>query len=135
MSPPTIVIVDDEPTILLVLDTVLTRAGYETHLWTHGNNAYHFIRQIKPDLIILDLTLEQPNAGAAVLELLDHDPATAAIPVIMCSGDMFALQMNGERWRAKGYHLLAKPFDLADLLELVRRALTERGTPDLGAGE
>ena len=134
MTPPKIVIINDEPAILLVFDTVLTRAGYDTHLCTQGTGPYHVIRQITLDLVILDLTLEHPQAGEAVLELLDHDPATAGIPIIVCSGDTYALQANSQRWQAQGYHLIAKPFELADLLELVHRALTERGTSSLGAG-
>jgi len=123
MSPQTILIVEDDPDLLRVVDKALTRAGYTTRCWTTGKDAHQLIRQFQPDLLILDLLLEDPHAGEMVLGLLELDPKTNGIPVIVCSGDLRMLQLQGERFRLKGHHVLEKPFALADLLAMVRRAL------------
>ncbi len=67
MTPPTIVIIEDDPAILMVLEMMLQRAGYTTIGWMTGTDAHQLIQQAQPDLVILDLTLEHPHAGEMVL--------------------------------------------------------------------
>ena len=83
---PRIAVIDDDPDILNMLEASLTPEGYHVLCYTVGNGAYEWIRGEQPDLIILDLWMETPDTGNAVIGLLLADPATRAIPIIVFSG-------------------------------------------------
>jgi len=83
---PLIAVIDDDPEILQMLHRALTFAGYRTVLWQRGKDAHRMIRQAQPALVILDLWLEARDSGEIVLDLLQLDPRTRSIPVIVCSG-------------------------------------------------
>ena len=119
MEPPLIAVIDDDLPFRQMLDEVLTDEGYRTFLWPSGKDVHLMIQQVKPDLIILDMWLEDPHAGERVLELLELDPGTQRIPVIICSGNMPLLQNRSREFRQKGYRLLEKPFEVDDLLAQV----------------
>ncbi len=67
---PRIVVVEDDTDILEMLTLALTDAGYTVLPWTQGADAHPFICTAQPDLVILDLWLEHPQAGSMVLGLL-----------------------------------------------------------------
>ena len=88
MPAQTIVLVDDDPAIVQLLHTILSKAGYRTILVARGMDAYQVIHEQQPDLVILDLQLETPNAAGSVLNLMVADARTKTIPVIISSGDL-----------------------------------------------
>ena len=116
MEAPLIAVIDDDLPFRQMLDEVLTDEGYRTFLWPSGKDVHLMIQQVNPDLIILDMWLEYARAGEQVLGLLELDPRTRQIPVIICSGNMPLLQSRNQEFRQKGYRLLEKPFDMDDLL-------------------
>jgi len=81
--------------------------------------------RLRPDLVLLDLTLPDIS-GEQVLARLRDDPVTGAIPVIVVSGDTDPatrerVLAQGARW------CLTKPYEVEDLLHLVDRSLGARG--------
>ena len=62
--------------------------GYRTLPYRQGAGAYELIEHERPDAVIMDIRMEHPRAGLAVLQRLRHDPATAAIPVLICTADV-----------------------------------------------
>jgi PAS domain S-box-containing protein len=87
-------------------------------------------RQHHPDLILLDLHLPDLH-GREVLQLLKHDPATAAIPVVILSADATSGQV--ERLRAAGAaEYLTKPIDIDRLLKTITDALQPQSPELLG---
>lgn len=126
MNAPLIVVVEDEPTILMLIDALLTEAGYATLLITQGKDAHLQIRQAQPAAVVLDLHLEHPQAGEMVLGLLEVDPQTQHIPVVICSAYLGLPDHRAYLLREKGYHLLEKPFDPHELVSHVARCLTAR---------
>jgi CheY-like chemotaxis protein len=123
--PHRIVIVDDDEGTQLMLADVLHPAGYTTMSWTRGAGAYEHIRRLQPDLVILDLWLEHPQAGSMVLGLLMTDPATQHIPVIICSAYRQFLGYQEAQLQAQGYVLLDKPYRVDTLLTAIQRLLGE----------
>ena len=86
----------------------------------HGNLGLELARKHRPGLILLDLHLPDLT-GREVLERLQADPATAAIPVVVLSADATANQI--ERLLKDGAaDYLTKPVDLPRLLEIVSEA-------------
>ena len=127
-----IVVVEDDAAFQDLLDTVLTAAGYTVFRWTQGAGAEAFIRTIQPDLVILDLWLEHPQAGSMVLGLLMVDPATRFIPVIICSAYRQLLGDQEAQLRTHGYIILDKPYQIETLVVQIRALLT--GPPARAVG-
>lgn len=118
----TVVVVDDTPELLELLGSLLTDEGYRVIPCREGARAHELIARERPDLVMLDLRM----AGVTEWEVLDAlkaDGATAGIPVIICSGAVDELRVAEPRLRALGCDILAKPFDIDDLIERVGRAV------------
>lgn len=116
-----VVIVEDEDSIALALQVLLEREGHEVARMADGAEAAACIAGIAPDLVLLDAGL--PGMGGfTVCETLRAGGASDALPIVMMSaaGGPHAADRAGA---AGADAFLAKPFDAADLLALVRRFL------------
>lgn len=122
MAQPVIVVVDNDRPFLELLQELLTEEGFRVVPHPEGQTAATLIRQEQPDLVILDIRLEHPEAGWEVLELIRLDPETAQIPVIVCSADSSA-QEKAAMLQDQRCELLEKPFDLDRLVSAVKMAL------------
>lgn len=120
MTRPLIAVVNDDPAFLELMHDLLTDERYQTILLHEGSSAYDMIRRQNTDLVILDLRLEHPEAGWKTLELLRLDPETTDIPVIVCSADTRALREKEDWLRERDVKILEKPFNLDDLLMIVK---------------
>ncbi len=114
-----VTVINDDTAFLALMHDVLEDAGYEVSLHREGAQAHPQVKEEQPDLIILDIRMEHPDSGWLVLELLRLDPATADLPVIVCSADTLALKAKDEMLRRQGCEVLEKPFDLDMLLSMV----------------
>ena len=123
---PLIAVANDDTDFLALMGELLTDEGYRVGIHRVARDAYDEIKATVPDLIVLDIHMETPEAGWTLLELLTLDPALAAIPVLVCSADVVALRAKAENLRAHGCDALEKPFDLDDLLEKVGLMLAGR---------
>lgn len=121
MANPLIVVVNDDTDFLNLMHELLCDEGYQTIIHREGSTAYEKIRSEKPDLAILDIRLEHPEAGWSVLELIRLQPETTHLPVIVCSADARMLHDKQDWLQKHRVEILEKPFNLDDLLELVRR--------------
>jgi len=116
-----ILIVDDNPEMVAMLQLVLTEAGYTTRSAVTGNEALRKAWRTPPDLILLDLILPDLN-GFYVCVALRRVAATASIPIIMMTA------MPGEIPRFAGIEAgadayLNKPFPIQELVALVHDLL------------
>jgi CheY-like chemotaxis protein len=121
------VIDDDAVFVELMHDLLATGEGY--HVVSNPNwvQGYEFIKEHRPDLVILDLMMGREQTGWAVLELLREDPTTAHIPVILCSAAEPALRQHANRVEGIGtVEAVSKPFDVDHLLGVIARLLGQR---------
>jgi CheY-like chemotaxis protein len=81
MSTNVIAVIDDDDATLQMLDLLLREAGYHVISSTRGSDAHQFILRSLPDLILLDLCLEDQQAGVRILNILAHDPRLCTIPM------------------------------------------------------
>ncbi len=123
LARPRIVVVEDDTDILEMLTLALTDARYTVLPWTQGADAHPFICTAQPDLVILDLWLEHPQAGSMVLGLLMIDPTTQQIPVIISSAYRQLLDAEAAHLRTRGCVLVDKPYRLDALLTAVQTLL------------
>lgn len=120
---PLIAVVNDDSTFLDLMHDLLSEAGYRAVIHKESDSAYELVKAEQPALVVLDIRMDHQESGWQVLELLRLDPATAAIPVIVCSADAVALRAKAARLAELGCVPLEKPFDLDELLRLVEAAL------------
>jgi DNA-binding response OmpR family regulator len=110
-----ILIVDDDPDIVLVLSAMLEDAGYEIATADRGDELEHLHEGEAPDLILLDLYLSGLD-GRQIARRLKGQEATRRIPILMLSAHPTAEQ---EALAVGADGFLAKPFDLDVLLATV----------------
>ena len=117
----TILVVDDEPSIVRLVTATLESKGYEVIPAYDGEEALVKVKHHRPDLIILDIMMPHMDGREARKRLLE-DPETAEIPVIHLSavGD-FEKQLNAVEGGITDY--VTKPFTPADLAERVKDIL------------
>jgi len=118
-----ILVVDDEPDMLMAVKLRLEATGYEVHIATDGMEGLNAARRLKPDLIILDVMLPKMN-GYKISRFLKFDEEYKHIPVIMLTALAGEEDKNtGVETGANAY--VTKPFDSAALVDTVRRFLSD----------
>jgi DNA-binding response OmpR family regulator len=121
MSAQRILICDDDPVILRLLQVNLELEGYEVLLAHDGEEAYDVASNENPDLVILDIMMPRMDGYQAV-QALKGDVKTSAIPVVFLSAK--AQQSDIDRGLRHGVSdYLTKPFDPGELLEIVKRLI------------
>lgn len=120
---PLILVVNDDTAFLQLMEQLLEDEGYRTEVLKSSKNALERIKERCPALVILDVRINNEEAGLLLLDLITLDPETNAIPVIIASANLRALADRGDELREKGIYVIAKPFDIDDLGALVRMAL------------
>jgi DNA-binding response OmpR family regulator len=114
-----VLVVEDDPGIALGLQINLQNERYEVHLADDGEKALRMVRELAPDLMILDVMLPKMN-GFEVLQTLRKEGSTLPVIVLSArSGEMD--KVSGLELGAEDY--VAKPFSLAELLARVRGAI------------
>lgn len=126
MPAPVVAVIEDDQEILEMLDTLLREAGFRVISYTLGKDGHQFILRAMPDVVILDLWLEDCNAGSMVLGLLERDPATCHIPILICSAHVGVLRDWTASLREKGYDLLEKPFEPQELIARIWSLLEKK---------
>ncbi len=131
MAQATIAVVNNDTAFLELMGELLGGEGYRTLICKEGDKAYELVKERQPDLVVLDVRLDHPESGWTILELLRLDPATARIPVIVCSADIHCLHEQTARLEQQGYRLMEKPLQLDALLAsidaLLAPSCNERG--------
>lgn len=125
--PARILIVDDEPGVADLIDTVLREEGYTVAIARDGIEGLMLAREWDPDLILMDVMLPGLDGGAAIRRL-KNDPATSEIPIVAMSAAGNIRRLREELKEADG--VLSKPFDIESLLAQVAFHLTRRPTDE-----
>lgn len=118
---PTVLIVEDEPSLVALLRYNLEKAGYRVEEAVDGQEAMLKVAEEKPDLVLLDWMLPQMS-GLEVCRQIRRNPATRNIPIIMLT----ARGEEGDRVRgldAGADDYIAKPFSPGELLARMRAVL------------
>ena len=117
-----ILICDDDPAILRVLQVNLEVEGYQTLLAHHGEEALEIANSQNPDLIILDIMMPRLD-GYQTCEQLKASDATKDIPVVFLSAKAQASDIEkGKAYGVADY--LTKPFDPDTLVDTIERLLS-----------
>jgi CheY-like chemotaxis protein len=113
MTPPLVLVVDDDPDILDAICDILDAEGYRVSRARHGREALEQVDNELPDVILLDLMMPVMD-GVAFSQALRQRP-DGDVPIVVISADG-----NPQRATAVGaVGYLAKPFDIDALLAQV----------------
>lgn len=120
-GPRLILIADDDEDILALVRAVLERAGHEVVAVRDGAKALASVRERRPHLAVLDITMPELD-GLEVLRRLRADAATNELPVVLLSAQ--AQEADVERGFATGASAyVKKPFSPRELVERVSELL------------
>jgi DNA-binding response OmpR family regulator len=127
-----ILVVDDEPEAVELLEFNLKQAGFEVVTASDGAEALKKARSSLPGLILLDLMLPEVD-GLEVCKMLRRDPATAAIPIVMVTAKASEIdRILGLELGADDY--VTKPFSPRELVLRIKNIL-QRGRAAAGEQE
>lgn len=123
MQAKTVLIVDDELSILVPLQFLMERNGFHVVLAQSGRDAFDALEKSRPDLILLDIMLPDLD-GYEIFQMIRANPAWDDIKVI------FLTAKNRDGDIAKGLNLgvdayITKPFSNAELLAAVVELIGE----------
>jgi twitching motility two-component system response regulator PilH len=119
---PLILIIDDSPTEVHVMQTALQRHGYRTVVAADGEEGVRLARQVRPDLIFMDIVMPGVN-GYQATRTLTNDPDTRSIPIVMVTSKG---QETDRIWglRQGAIDYLVKPISGTQLIEKAQAALS-----------
>ncbi|MCU0782961.1 MAG: response regulator transcription factor [Verrucomicrobia bacterium] len=121
---PLILVVDDEPEAVELVEFNLKQAGFKVTTAADGEEALKKAKATLPSLIVLDLMLPEID-GLEVCKLLRRDPTTAAIPIIMLTAKAAEVdRVVGLELGADDY--VTKPFSPRELVLRIRKLLQRR---------
>ena len=130
MPIKSILVVDDSPTDRQHLSELLSKSGYKVPLAESAEDALAKVKQLRPDLVLMDVVMPGQN-GFQATRTLTKDEATKHIPVILCtSKSQETDRVWGMRQGARDY--VVKPVSPADLLAKIRRSAN--GCAHIAAG-
>lgn len=114
----TVLIVDDEPNIVLSLKFLVSQQGYEVRTAGNGEEALQSLREKVPDLVLLDIMMPKPD-GYEVCQIIRSTPEWKEIPVIMLTAKGRDVErQKGLAMGADDY--ITKPFATNELVTKVR---------------
>ncbi len=119
---PTILVADDEPSILLSLQVLLQKAGFVVRVARDGEEAIFALEESTPSLILLDAMMPKRD-GFDVCQTIRANPAYKDLPIIMLTAK--SRDVEREKGMALGAtDYITKPFSTRDLVSTVRKYLT-----------
>jgi two-component system response regulator VicR len=123
MPTPTILVVDDDQPLVILLKENLELEGYRVIMGFDGGMAINLAMSQQPDLIVLDINMPTTN-GFDALTYLRKTPETKSIPVIFMTGiESKTLYPIIDRHQRVAY--VKKPLDLEHLNSLIRQFLEQ----------
>ncbi|MGI8493559.1 MAG: response regulator transcription factor [Acidimicrobiales bacterium] len=118
MGAGTVLVVDDDPVIVGLLQLNFEIEGYEVVTAPDGESGQALARERQPDVIVLDVMMPRVS-GLEVARRLRADPVTAYLPILLLSAK--AQKADVEAGRAVADDYVTKPFEPLELLARVGR--------------
>jgi len=120
--PKMVLVVDDDESLLMILEIALREAGYQVELASNGNEALARLRHLQPDLIICDIMMPYVD-GKQFWEAIHERVQYEGVPIILITA------LSRKRWfedlEAEGAVIVQKPFRVEYLISLVDSYLAE----------
>ena len=120
-----ILVVDDEPNIVLSLEFLMKQAGFQVRTASDGEAALAAVTADTPDLVLLDVMMPRKN-GYEVCQAIRANPDWKAVRIIMLTAK--GREVEREKGLALGADdYITKPFSTQEVVERARELLAEAG--------
>jgi DNA-binding response OmpR family regulator len=129
-SPERVLIADDEPNILISLEYLMKREGYEVHVARDGQEALDTLRRVQPRLVLLDVMMPVKSGFEVCQELRADETLKDTLVLMLTAKGRDTDVAKGLGLGADAY--LTKPFSTKDLVKRVREMLDAPRAGDLG---
>lgn len=117
-----ILIVDDEPNIVLALELLMKKEGFEVHTVDDGEKAFHAVRELRPDLVLLDIMMPKMD-GYEVCQRIRSDASLKSVRIVMLTAK--GRDVEKEKGLALGVDAyITKPFSTREVVAKVKELLT-----------
>ncbi len=121
--PASILVVDDEPNIVLSLEFIMQKEGYDVRIAKDGEAALKAIKERVPDLVLLDIMMPAMS-GYEVCQRIRANPEWKDIRIVMLTAK--GREVDQEKGMAMGAdEYITKPFATRDLMARVKMILGE----------
>lgn len=121
INPARLLVVDDEPNIVVAIEFLMQQQGFETETAYDGHEALSKAKQFHPDLIILDVMMPKAD-GFEVAHAIRREPELEGVKIVFLTAKGTSRdKVNG--YDAGGDVYLTKPFDNSELLEIISEIL------------
>ena len=124
-----VLVINDDPAILEVFRALLEDEGYEVVLDTlrtgHLQAQYARLQAERPDVVVLDFVVLGEQVGWQFLQLIKMQPATARLPVIVCTAAADLVKELGAHLTKMRVEVVLKPFEIDHLYAAIARALED----------
>lgn len=119
--PHSVLIVDDEPSIVISLEFLMQQSGFDVHVARDGEAALEAITTTRPDLVLLDVMLPQ-RSGFEICQLVRENPDLRGVKIVLLTAKGRDVDVaKGLALGADDY--ITKPFSTKELVEKVRGIL------------
>jgi CheY-like chemotaxis protein len=124
---PLVAVINDDPAFLELISWFLEEeTRYSVVVWGEGVGSIPKLKQHRPELVILDIRLNDRESGQQILTEMRQDTDLLLTPVIVCTADSRFVRENKGLLDELGAIVLEKPFDLDALESTVSQALDVR---------
>jgi CheY-like chemotaxis protein len=120
---PRILAINNDPAVLALFRDLLEEAGYRVSTQNYVDRDLAQIKALEPDLIVLDYMWANEDASWSLLQMVRMDPATAAIPIVLCTGAVHEVKALEEHLVSMGVTVVLKPFNIDQLVDAIRERL------------
>ncbi len=124
-SAKKILCIEDEPEMIDLIRLILGRRGFDVHGAAGGMEGIRLVREILPDLVLLDLMMPDMD-GWEVYQQMKADTATRDIPVIVVTAKAQNIDKVLGLHIAKVDDYIAKPFSPQELMDSVDKVFSQR---------
>ena len=118
----TIVVVDDDAKVIILVEKVLTQSGFRVLSASEGKKGLELVKKEKPVLLITDI-LQPGIDGIGLCQVIKEDPQLQAIKVILMSGVYRQVSLKREIMGCTPDAFIEKPLEVQQLKDLVEKIL------------
>jgi DNA-binding response OmpR family regulator len=128
-TPPLVLLVDDIPQNIQILHQILSGENYSFAIAASGKETFTVLEKKKPDLILLDIMLDDTD-GFEICKRLKRDPETTEIPIIFLTARV-RLEDKIKGFQLGAVDYITKPFEEAEVVARVRTHLQLKRSTDM----
>jgi len=118
MSDITILCIDDDPDVLLVMQTVIEKGGYKCITASGGDEGMKLFEENDPDAVIIDMMMERIDSGSRLAENIRNNHPEKPLYILSSIGDNISRMTDSGQLAVDG--ILQKPVDGDRLLEMLQ---------------